>query len=60
MRAFEQLTETIQRNLILDAATLEKLLVSFAILLLWLTRLLVLVANFVGWVFILWRRPGAS
>jgi len=119
MNFFEQLTEAIQRNLLMDAATLEKLLVSLAILLvLWLTRLLVLVivhrrsddvrvryrwkktsqyitvtlaviivgmiwiqgfrslatylgllsaglaialrelvANFVGWAFILWRRP---
>jgi small-conductance mechanosensitive channel len=119
MNSFEQLTEAIQRNLQIDAATQEKLLVSFAIVLvLWLFRLLVLVvvhrrsddvriryrwkktsqyftvtltvliigmiwiqgfrflatylgllsaglaialrelvANFVGWAFILWRRP---
>jgi small-conductance mechanosensitive channel len=119
MNFFEQLTEAIQRNLQIDAATQEKLLVSFAIVLvLWLFRLLVLVvvhrrsddvriryrwkktsqyftvtltvliigmiwiqgfrflatslgllsaglaialrelvANFVGWAFILWRRP---
>ena len=119
MNFFEQLTEAIQRNLQIDAATQEKMLVSFAIVLvLWLCRLLVLVvvhrrsddvriryrwkktsqyftvtlavliigmiwiqgfrslatylgllsaglaialrelvANFVGWAFILWRRP---
>ncbi len=113
MKFFETLTEAIQSTFRIDAATQEKLLVSFAILLvLWLTRLLVLVvvhrrsedvriryrwkktsqyvmvtlavvilgtiwiqgfrslatyglaialkelvANFVGWAFILWRRP---
>jgi len=119
MNIFEKLTEAIQGTFQIDAATQEKLLISFAILLvLWLARFLVLivvhrrsddvriryrwkktsqyviatlavliigmiwiqgfrslatylgllsaglaialrelVANFVGWAFILWRRP---
>jgi small-conductance mechanosensitive channel len=119
MNFFESLTAAIQRTFQIDAATQERLLISFAILLvLWLARLLILVvvhrrsddvriryrwkktsqyvtvtlavfilgmiwvqgfrslatylgllsaglaialrelvANFVGWAFILWRRP---
>ena len=44
MNFFEQLTEAIQRNLQIDPTTQEKLLVTVAVLLiLWLSRLLVLV-----------------
>jgi len=44
MKSLEFLTEAIQATFQIDAATQEKLLISVAILLvLWLTRLLVLV-----------------